>query len=326
MRDMNLNLTLSPAPHIHDGSSPGKMNIMVVLALAPAIVFSLYRFGMDAARVLALAGGSAMFFEYVILKFFFRREPEIEDFNALVIGLFLAMIFPPKIPWWVILAGTLFAVLVGKAIFGGRGTNPFSPALLGWAAIRLSWPDYLNFDMAMVNYNFEFPLKYPLSVLKNSGAEALAQFTVKDLALGNQFGGLGAVPVYLLAIGGIFLILRGVISWRIPFFFLAGAALTAAAFWLVDKSAYATPWFHLLTGNMVIGAFFLSTDFSSSPVNKKAMVIFGLGCGLFTIVLRAWSAYPDGVVFAILIMNILNPVLDKIRPAVPGKKMEVAAA
>ncbi len=326
MRDTNLSLTLSPAPHIHDGSSPAKVNLMVLLALAPAVIFALYRFGMDAARVLALAGGSAMLFEYVIMKYIFRRDPEVEDFSALIVGILLAMLFPPQIPWWLILAGTFFAILVGRVIFGGRGTGPFSPALLGWAAIKLSWPDYLNFEMAMVNYEFSYPLKYPLSVLQDAGAGALSQFSLRDLVLGNQIGGIGAVPVYLLIIGGLFLIVRGVISWRIPFFFLAGAAITASAFWFADKTMYASPWFHLLTGNIVIGAFFLATDFSSSPVNRTAMAIFGFGCGLFAVILRVWSVYPDGVVFAILIMNILNPILDKIRPAVPGKKIEEAVA
>ncbi|TFH39490.1 MAG: electron transporter RnfD, partial [Chrysiogenales bacterium] len=163
-------------------------------------------------------------------------------------------------------------------------------------------------------------------VLKKAGAAGVEGFPYTDLLLGRQVGGMGAAAVGLILAGGLFLIIRGVISWRIPIAFLAGVAGTAALFRLAGGSAYAGPLFHLLVGNVMIGAFFLATDYSSSPVNRTAMVIYGVGCGFFTVLFRIWSIYPDGVVFAVLIMNILNPLLDRIRPRVPGKSGKEAKA
>jgi electron transport complex protein RnfD len=316
-------LIFSPAPHIHSGASISGTMMTFIIALLPALIFGISSYGMHAVRVVAVAVGGAMASEWVIQRVF-KRPVTVSDGSAALTGLLLALLLPPSVPWWLVLMGSFVSILVGKQIFGGTGGNPFNPVLIGWAVMRISWYDYINFDIAMVGYDVPFSIKYPLSVLKWSGAKA-AQFPLVDLLMGKQIGGIGSVAVLLLLIGGLFLILRGVISWRIPVFFLIGTALAASLFWLVDSARYANPLFHLLTGNVVMGAFFLATDHSSSPVNGLAMVLFGLGCGIFTILFRVWSVYPDGVVFAILIMNILNPLLDKIRPRVPGKEGKEAA-
>jgi electron transport complex protein RnfD len=316
-------LIFSPAPHIHSGASISGTMMTFIIALLPALIFGISSYGMHAARVVAVAVGGAMASEWLIQRLF-KRPVTVSDGSAALTGLLLALLLPPSVPWWLVLMGSFISILVGKQIFGGTGGNPFNPVLIGWAVMRISWYDYINFDIAMVGYDVPFSIKYPLSVLKWSGAKA-AQFPLVDLLMGKQIGGIGSVAVLLLLIGGLFLILRGVISWRIPVFFLIGTALAASLFWLVDSARYADPLFHLLTGNVMMGAFFLATDHSSSPVNGLAMILFGLGCGIFIVLFRVWSVYPDGVVFAILIMNILNPLLDKIRPRVPGKEGKEAA-
>jgi electron transport complex protein RnfD len=216
--------------------------------------------------------------------------------------------------------GTFVSILIGRQVFGGNGGNPFNPALIGWAAVRLSWYDHINFDIAVIKYNLAFSAEYPLSVLKNSGYKAASQIWGHNgLFMGDQIGGIGTAMILLVIVGGVILLVRGVITWEIPLFFIVGTALGALVFWLTDSSKYADPLFHILTGNVMFGAFFLATDYASSPVNRVAKIIFALGCGIFTVIFRVWSKYPDGVVFAILLMNIMNPLIDKICPAIPGK-------
>ncbi|MBN2077874.1 MAG: RnfABCDGE type electron transport complex subunit D [Spirochaetes bacterium] len=313
------NLVVSPAPHIHSGASYSKAIRAIIIALVPAMVYAIVLYGMHAARVMALAASTAMATE-ALVRAFFRQPATLHDGSALLTGLLLALLLPPGVPWWLVVTGSFLAILVGREIFGGRGGNPFNPVLVGWAALRISWGDYLNLNFAMVNYPLGFSFEYPLGVLKKAGAAGTEVFPYLDLLLGRQAGGMGAAAVGLILAGGLFLIIRGVISWRIPVAFLAGVAGTAALFRFVGGGAFAAPMFHILAGNVMIGAFFLATDYSSSPVNRTARVIYGFGCGFLTVLFRAWSIYPDGVVFAILIMNIVNPLLDRIKPAVRGKR------
>jgi electron transport complex protein RnfD len=206
-------------------------------------------------------------------------------------------------------------IVIGKQCFGGLGANPLNPALVGWAAIRITkgWAGYLDFDLALVNYDTGFLMQYPLAVLKAEGASALFQFDLSDLFMGRQTGGIGAAAIVWILLGGLYLVVRGVIRWEIPLFFIVGTAALSGIFWLTDQATYASPMFHILTGNVMIGAFFLSTDSGSSPVNRWGLVVFGLSCGAMTVFLRAWSNYSDGVVFAILLMNLCVPLMDKIK-------------
>lgn len=311
-------LIVSPAPHLHSGEGISKIMYTFVIALLPAVIFSISVFGMHAVRVITLSIASAMASEWFIQKLF-RRPVTIHDGSALLTGLLLALIIPPSVPWWFIAAGCFVTILIGKQLFGGIGYSPLNPVLVGWAILRISWGDYLNFNIAMVNYDLPYSYMYPLALIKQSGVSAISDLNYMDLFMGKQVGGMGAAPVLLVLIGGLILLLRGAVSWWIPVFFLIGTAVTAWLFTFINGSLYAGPLFHLLTGNVMLGAFFLATHYSSSPVNKLPMALYGLGCGFFVIVFRSWSYYPDGVVFAILIMNLLNPLLDKITPKVPGK-------
>jgi len=318
IRDIeNRNLVISSSPHIHSGSTFSGMMYTVVIALLPAAVFSIMTYGMHAARVMALSVSCAMFFELVIEKLF-KRPVTIHDGSAMVTGLLLAMILPPSVPWWLVITAVFISMLVGKHIYGGSGSAPFNAVLVGWAAVRVSWNDFVNFDYTMINYPVNFSIDYPLTVLKKTGAAGIKDLGLMDLFMGHQIGGIGAAAVFLILIGGLILLIRGIISWKIPVSFLAVVLITGGIFWLSNRAQYPNPVFHIVTGNIMIGAFFLATDFSSSPKNTAAMIIFGLMCGMLTVLFRVWSVYPDGVAFAILIMNIFNPLLDKIRPKVRG--------
>ena len=309
-------LTLSPAPHVHRGETISTVMYTFVIALLPAVIWSISLYGVHAARVLAMAVACAMAFDWILQKAF-RSPVTIGDGSAMLTGLLFALLLPPSVPWWIIVVGVGGTILIGRQLFGGLGGNPFSPALVGWAILRVSWPEYLDFNIAMVHYNVPFSIHYPLDVVRWAGTAGLDIFPTLDLLLGRQVGGMGATPVLLILLGGLLLIVRGVISWRIPLAFLVGVAATAWLFSMQDDTLFASPMFHLLTGNVMLGAFFLSTDPPSSPVGRLPMLLFGLGCGTLTVLFRSWSVHSDGVIFAILLMNILNPLLDKLRPRVP---------
>ena len=313
----DLTLTVSSPPHWHTGQKISKVIYGLMLALIPAVILGIVNYRMHAVRVIAVAIVSAMVVE-AIMQYAMKRPFSLTDGSAALSGLLLALILPASTPWWLVAVGSAVGVIIGKQIFGGIGGYPFNPVLIGWAIIRISWPGHLNFDDVLVNFSWVGDA-YPLTTLKVSGAAALSKFSYVDLFLGKQLGGIGAAATLWLIIGGLFAIVRGYIPWRIPASFILGVFLVSGLYWLIDKNQYASPVFHILTGSVMIGAFFLATDSTTSPVNNWAMVLFGLGCGILTVIIRLYGKYPDGVAFAILLMNMVNPLLDKIRPRVIGK-------
>jgi electron transport complex protein RnfD len=306
-------LIVSPGPHRHSGASKTRQPYNILLALIPAAVLGIAFYGFDAARVIGISVAAAMLAEASSRKLF-RRPAAGADGTAAVSGLLLALILPASTPWYMIVVANFLGIIVGKECFGGLGANPLNPALVGWATVRITgaWAGHLDFDLALINYQPGFAMQYPLAVVKAQGAAALGGFDRWDLFLGRQVGGIGAAAILWVLLGGLYLILRGLIPWRIPAGFLSGVIVTSGVFWLANGSVYADPIFHLVTGNVMIGAFFLATDSASSPVNRWPMLIFGFGCGLLTIIFRAWSSYPDGVVFACLLMSLCVPLLDRL--------------
>jgi electron transport complex protein RnfD len=294
-----------------------------MLAALPALVMGFYHYGAQAIGLVALSMSSAIIWE-LLMNVLMKRPTTIGDGNAAVIGLLLAMLLPATTPWWAVLVGTFAAVVVGKQIFGGLGCNPLNPSLVALAILLLSWESLLDFDTRLVNYDLPFHMAYPLTALKNFGVSVIPNYSLFGLFMGQQSGGIGTAFGLGLIIGGLYLIWRGHIRWEISFSFLAGLFLTALLFNVSDPGSYANPVFHLLTGYTLIGAFFLATEDSSSPVNFIPMIIYGASAGILTVLIRNIGAFEDGVVLAILMLNVANPILDKIRPKAMGRGMEHA--
>lgn len=319
----NNKLIVSYAPHWHDGSRISTRNINIMIAALPALIVGILIYGMPALSVVTLSIGSAMLAE-LLINLVARKELSIDDGSAAVSGLLLGMLLPASAPWWLVVIGAFAAIIIGKQLFGGIGANPLNPTLIGFAIVMVSWKGHLNFDDALLNYDLGFYMAYPLAALKHFGVAATDKYDLMNLLIGKQSGGIGAVCGLGLLIGGIYLILRGFIRWEISLSFLVGVLITAFLFNIANPEKYASPMFHLLTGNVMLGAFFLATDDTTSPVNFIPMLIFGLACGIMTVLIRCTGLYYDGVVFAILLMNIVNPLLDKISPKAIGKVVENA--
>jgi len=309
---------VSHAPFWHDGSSISERSHHVMLAALPAVLFGLFQYGISALAVISLSVSTAILWELIINKITKRRNT-IGDGNAAVIGLLFAMLVPASLPWWIVITGTFIAIVIGKYIFGGIGSNAFNPVVVSMAIIIISWENYFDFDTALVNYDFDFLAIYPLSALKHFGVSAVDSFNVGGLIMGQQVGGIGSTFGLGIIIGGVYLIIRGFIRWEISVSFLTGIFVTAMIFNMVDSIKFAGPLFHLFTGYTLIGAFFLATEDSSSPVNFIPMLIYGAGIGVMAVLIRNIGAYVDGVLYAILIMNLVNPLLDRIRPKAIGK-------
>lgn len=307
-----MKLTVSSPPHWNSNDSIARIHAHLIIALIPALVYGLAVFGFHAARVVSLSVLTAVASEYLIRKLF-GKESTTTDGSSVFMGLVFAMLLPPSVPFWLVIIGVFLSVFIGREIFGGLGSTPLNSVLVGWAIIRISWPDYLNLNMASVNYDLGYSIRYPLTVLKKGGPGFVSDFNLLDLILGQQVGGIGTPAVLLILIGGLYLLFKKIIPWEIPVSFSSGLLLFSSVFWLADSSQYANPLFHLVTGNAMFGIFFLSTDTASSPFNRWGMIVFGLGCGFLTVIFRVWSVYPDGVIFAILVMNLFTPLLDKIK-------------
>ncbi|MFN2436090.1 MAG: RnfABCDGE type electron transport complex subunit D [Desulfotignum sp.] len=315
-------LTVSHAPFWHDGDSLFKKNLNFIIALLPAAIFGVLQFGAPALGVLALSVSCAMLWE-LIINAVSKKPFTIGDLDAALIGLLFGMMLPAVTPWWLVVVGTFVAVFMGKMIFGGIGASPFNPALLGMAILMLSWNMFFDFDTAYVNYEFDFIALAPLVAVKFQGA-ATDLFPLSALFMGREVGAVGAVFSLGLIIGGIYLILRGYTRWELSVSFIAGILVTAFLFHLVNPESYSGPWFHLFSGYTMLGAFFLITDSSSSPVQRIPMLIYGFLAGFLIILMRNVGSYADGTILAILLVNVVSPLLDNIRPAALGKDMSNA--
>jgi len=313
----------SHAPFWHNGNRISEKNYSIMIAALPAVIMGIAQYGAPALAVLACSVSFAMLWE-LGLNYVMKKSPTIRDGNAAVIGLLLGMLLPATTPWWAVVIGTFAAVVVGKLIFGGLGCNPFNPSLLAFAMMTLSWKGLVDFDQALVNYDLGFFMVYPLGAVKHFGTGALEQYSLSGLLLGRQSGGIGSTFGIGLIAGGLYLILRGHVRWEIPLSFLAAVFVTALLFNIANPEKYAGPLFHLVAGYTLIGAFFLAPEDSSSPANRVPMLLYGAGAGFLTMLIRNIGFFVDGVVFAILMLNMANPLLDKIRPRALGKGVEHA--
>ncbi|MBN1930981.1 MAG: RnfABCDGE type electron transport complex subunit D [Desulfobacterales bacterium] len=309
---------VSHAPFWLDGSRISIRSYNLMIAALPALLFGIAQYGMPAIGVITLAISSAIIWEY-LWDVITKQAVTIGDGNAAVIGLLFGMLLPATAPWWFVIIGTFIAVIIGKQIYGGIGANAFNPVLVAIAILMLSWKYVFNFDGMLLNYDFNFLAVYPLAALKHFGVSGIESFNMGDLLMGQQIGGIGTGFGLGLIIGGAYLIIRGYIRWEISASFIVGMFITAMLFNLSDSARFAGPLVHLFTGYTLIGIFFLATEDSSSPVNFIPMLIYGAGAGVLTVLIRNIGVYVDGVVFAILAMNLVSPLLDMIRPKAIGK-------
>ncbi|WP_179953415.1 RnfABCDGE type electron transport complex subunit D [Desulfobotulus mexicanus] len=310
--------TVGHAPFMHCGQSISIRHLIIMAAALPAIVPTILRFGMPALAVLLMAVGSAMIWE-VLFQLISRKPSSAKDGGAALTGLLIAMLMPMAMPWWAVVCATGLAVGLGREIYGGTGTHPFNPAALVTALLLISWPHLYDLDRTFLNYTLNFPAIWPLVEVKAMGAEAAFRFNMADLFMGREIAYIGTGCAAGLLIGGIFLMLTGISRWEICLSFLAGILLTATAFHLMNPALYAGPLFHLLTGSTLLVAFFLMPEDAGSPVLPIPMLIFGLGGGALVIIIRNLGVYGDGAVFAVLLMNLLTPILDRMRPKALGR-------
>lgn len=315
MKPLTPTLTVAVPPHAHCGRTVKKRMLAILMAMLPAALLAVHHFGVDALRVMCLSTASAVIAEF-LCDLIMERQSQVDDLHAFTVGLAFSFLLPASAPWWMVIFGSTTCIVMGKMIFGGLGGSPLCAPLVGWAVCSLSWPVHMDIDASMLTSE----LVYPLSQLKHFGVDAIRQFDMDSLMAGRQLGGLGAVQTGALFMGGIFLAIRKHIKIGVSVGMLTGVLLTAAIFHKIDPAAYAPPMFHLLTGSVVFGAFFLATDSSSSPMRKIPAALFGLMAGVLVIIIRVYGVYPDGVPYAILLANLASPLLDRIKPKPFGRK------
>ncbi|WP_319584063.1 RnfABCDGE type electron transport complex subunit D [uncultured Pseudodesulfovibrio sp.] len=309
MSDISLRLTVSPPPHWRSGRTIQGMMQAHLLALAPAAVMAVVMYGFRAFAVMGMAGTAAVLTEVVCLLLQ-KRDVDVDNYSALYAGVLFAFLLPATAPWWLAVIGGMLTIALGRTIFGGFGCNPVCAPLVAWAVCRFSWPAAMDIDLNLAAYM----ANSPVDQLMHFGVSSLGQFDYMDLFMGRGLGGLGSSQVVALTAGGLFLLASRWIRLFIPVGFLIGVAGTAAIYWTIDPTAYADPMFHLLAGSTIFGAFFLAPDTASSPVGKVPQTVFGLIAGAMVVIIRTYGVYPDGVPFAIMVANLLSPLLDRLRP------------
>lgn len=327
-------LTVTPSPHAHGKETTGKLMLGVVIALVPALITSIYFFGWGAIIVTLTAILSCVIFEYLIQRFILKKPLSITDGSAVVTGLLLAFNLPSNIPLFIIILGSLVAIGVAKMTFGGLGNNPFNPALVGRVFLLISFPVQMTTWPIPSGFNTSYTDAVtgatPLGIIKGglSGGEEISALMDQvpshmQLFYGYMGGSMGEIAAAALLIGFAYLLIRKIITWHIPVSVIGSFAIFTAILWLVNPEKNADPLFHLLTGGLLLGAIYMATDYVTSPMNPKAMIIYGCGIGVITVIIRVFGAYPEGVSFAILIMNAFVPLMNTyIKPKRFGEEVK----
>lgn len=313
------NLFVTVSPHIKSPESTSHIMWTVNLALLPATIMGLYFFGPLAGITLALSITSAVAFEYIYQRLM-KKSITINDGSAFLTGLLLGLNLPPSVPFYIPIIGSFVAIVITKQLFGGLGYNIFNPALIGRAFLLISFPKLMTIWKEPTSAFIQIDAKTtatPLGILKEEGLGKLIEVfgdttnLYTQLLVGHRAGSIGETSAIAILIGAFFLLYRGYITWHIPVSFLGSAAIIAWIFGGKGAFFAGDPLVHLISGGILIGAFFMATDYVTCPTIKSAQIIFGIGCGLLTMLIRLKGGYPEGVMFAILIMNCFSPLIDR---------------
>ena len=316
---MATRLFAAPSPHIHGGEKTRRIMLDVILALVPALAVSTYVLGWRVLFITGVAVAGCVVFEYLISRLLLKRGSTIGDLSAIVTGVLLAFNLPVGIPWWIVLIGSLVAIGIGKMTFGGLGCNPFNPALTGRIFLLIAYPvqmtdwttnvpDAFSGSTMLAKVKYDDAGNIVLGKMNLDGIDFMGMFG------GNMNGSMGEIASLALILGGLYLLWRKVITWHIPVAVLGTMALFALCVALGiggGAMCYELPLFHILAGGALLGAIFMATDYSTSPMTHKGMLIYGVGIGLLTMIIRLWGAYPEGMSFAIFIMNAATPLINK---------------
>ena len=309
---------ISLSPHVHGGDSVSKNMYGVCIALVPALLASLWFFGLGSAIVLATSVASCVLFEWAITKYLLKRPGcTICDGSAILTGLLLGFNLPSNLPIWLIIIGALVAIGIGKMTFGGLGQNPFNPALVGRVFLLISFPVQMtSWPVAgqLTAYTDAKTAATPLFIMQNAIANGDPSELNKlpdaaDMLIGQTGGSLGEVSALLLLLGCAFMLWRKIITWHIPMSILGTVAIFSGIMHTVNP-IYAMPHVVLMSGGLILGACFMATDYVTSPMTAKGQLIYGVCIGLLTVIIRNWGAYPEGMSFAILIMNAFTPLIN----------------
>ena len=306
-------LIVSPAPHVHSGDTVSNKMTGVFIALIPAYLAGLYFFGLGALIISITAVLSCVLFEYLIQRYILKGSITITDGSAALTGILLAFNLPSNLPVWEVVIGSFVAIGIAKMSFGGLGNNPFNPALVARVFLLISfpaqmttWPKPIPFNPAYLD---AVTAATPLAILKGQFSEVP---TTLNLFLGNVGGSMGEVSALALLIGFAYLLIRKIITWHIPVSILVTVAIFTGILHYANPDAFiGSPEFHLLTGGLILGSIYMATDYVTSPMTSRGMLIFGVGIGVITVIIRVFGAYPEGVSFAILIMNAFTPLINK---------------
>ena len=309
----NLKLIASSSPHIRSNEDTRSIMLDVIIALLPALAWSVYCFGWKALLLTAVSVVSCVFFEWAYRKVM-KKSCMVGDLSAVVTGILLSFVCPVDLPWWVIIIGAFFSIVVVKQLYGGIGCNFLNPALAGRAFLLASYATWMTtWAIPQIRPDVTSAAT-PLQIMKEGTEEAfttlMSNYSIGDMFIGKVGGSLGEVSALCLLVGGVFLLIRKVISWQIPVAYIGTVAVLT---FLFPQGNDAMSWmlYNVLGGGLFLGAFFMATDYVTSPVTKKGQLIFGIGCGLITVFIRYFGSYPEGVCYSILVMNCCTWIIDK---------------
>ena len=313
-----LNLIATSSPHIRGSETTRSIMLDVIIAMVPALVMAVINFGFRALTLTAVSVIGCVFFEWLYRKLM-KKPQSVGDLSSVVTGVLLSFVCPVQMPYWMILIGDFFAIVVVKQLFGGIGKNFVNPALAGraillasYAGTMTSWVDPSVNQAAVVGSNADIiTTATPLAMMKGGSFDTLLEtYDIRAMFLGQIPGSLGEVSAAMLLVGGIYLIWRKVISWQIPVSYIATVAVLS---FLFPKAGTGMEWmlYSVLGGGLILGAFFMATDYATSPVTKKGQLVFGVGCGLLTMLIRYFGSYNEGVCYSIMVMNLLVPLIEK---------------